>query len=503
MKRQPGSWWIVVVCLLAMIAAPTSALQDGDGDAPKRPAPMAPLGDVERATGALHALLIGVGDYKDQSVPDVPNASKDVLALYLALTGSDDTAGERVSLLNTGGLREPSRRAVVEALDATHGALSKEDVFLLAFVGHVEDHEDEAKLLLSDAGGSASASGTLAFSELLNHLERTGAGSVVLLMDAGRPSREGAKGFGSGSDELAPASLPSSGWAMLLAAEPGERSWMSSSSGHGLFMSAVLSGLEGAADTNADGMVLLSELASHVTTSVPELAEPLGVTQRPTLQLNLAGDPVIAGVSEPPVSLQEDRSPSVRIQGVADFFPVSAGREWRYHATGAGVFKKERDAIHVRRVVDEESSSSSSAWALDFEQGSWTVRERVAVTGEGIVIVSVEGLKGLMRRAANQEGDELVLPEGVAVGDEWVSEVRRGKKQHARTVKRRLVGIETVTVPAGTFEALHVQKTALEEHSFGPFVQIESEWYARGIGLVKWSWVDGDQHRELESFVIP
>ena len=43
--------------------------------------------------------------------------------------------------------------------------------------------------------------------------------------------------------------------------------------GHGVFTYALLQGIEGSADTNRDGIVVIDELAAHLAKTVPEITK--------------------------------------------------------------------------------------------------------------------------------------------------------------------------------------------------------------------------------------
>jgi hypothetical protein len=71
---------------------------------------------------------------------------------------------------------------------------------------------------------------------------------------------------------------------------------------------------------------------------------------------------------------------------------------------------------------------------------------------------------------------------------------------HSEEYISTAVGLETVTVPAGIFEAMKVQIDAVSVAD-----DIGFRWYAPGVGLIKMhnkaSW--GEATHELVSYVIP
>ena len=70
---------------------------------------------------------------------------------------------------------------------------------------------------------------------------------------------------------------------VLAAAEPKEVSSAYSDAGHGLFTYYLLRGLNGEADTNADGWVELNELYTYTDTKVTETAGEMNREQHPVI----------------------------------------------------------------------------------------------------------------------------------------------------------------------------------------------------------------------------
>jgi hypothetical protein len=101
------------------------------------------------------------------------------------------------------------------------------------------------------------------------------------------------------------------------------------------------------------------------------------------------------------------------------------------------------------------------------------------------------------------DGDGITIPASISVGDTWtqtcnlISSDGKGEGELHRSVtyKRTAAAIETVTVPAGTFEAVRVdydlEMDASMETSDGHSLPLNvdygsgSEWYVEGVGLVK------------------
>ena len=122
----------------------------------------------------------------------------------------------------------------------------------------------------------------------------------------------------------------------------------------------------------------------------------------------------------------------------------------------------------------------------------------------------------------------ITLPAGLAPGDEWSQSfeisgsviLQGGLESSAEgtaTTENRATGIESVTVAAGTYDALRIERTILIDLTiqFGEsgmpitFTSEEVVWFAEGIGWVKDSFsstiesVPVNESIELNSFFIP
>ena len=82
---------------------------------------------------------------------------------------------------------------------------------------------------------------------------------------------------------------PSGRWPPRRRARPAEVSLESSDLGHGIFTYYLIRGLEGAADTNRDGIVSLQELYEYVEQQVTAKSRALGGNQHPVMKGELEG----------------------------------------------------------------------------------------------------------------------------------------------------------------------------------------------------------------------
>jgi len=81
---------------------------------------------------------------------------------------------------------------------------------------------------------------------------------------------------------------------------------------------------------------------------------------------------------------------------------------------------------------------------------------------------------------AKYEPPQQYLPNPLVAGQKWEG-TRKDPTQVEYHEKSRVLGAETVTVPAGKFRAMKV----VTEISGGKAAKTRTNWYAEGVGLVK------------------
>ena len=155
----------------------------------------------------------------------------------------------------------------------------------------------------------------------------------------------------------------------------------------------------------------------------------------------------------------------------ADFFPLRVGDTWTYRNRESGGYtwkvlnEEPHEGEAVRYVVEFLSGvkilntfSKANGWVL-FHNENYTEHE---------------GLQAIY------DPPKQYLPNPLVVGQKWEW---RGKDptQVERHEVNRVVGVETVTVPAGKFRAMKV----VSEVTNGGTSMTKTAWYADGVGLVK------------------
>jgi len=132
---------------------------------------------------------------------------------------------------------------------------------------------------------------------------------------------------------------------------------------------------------------------------------------------------------------------------------------------------------------------------LDKPKGE--VPQYVAPIADGVIELSMEPWAALSGgKDIKITGTQMVMPSRLAPGDKikdshvsMTLSMAVGKvTADVATTGQKCVGIETVTVPAGTFECHKVERksvTVADMVGKITFVSNSVTWYARGIGIVK------------------
>ena len=225
---------------------------------------------------------------------------------------------------------EVTRESMLSGLSRFLGQAGPDDVALLFVAGHgVRDlasgsyyflpHPANADTLLADGLRMSD------FDESLRVVRRN-VRAVIVMLDTCHSGSLGIPAAAAVSaDEMARQMTTGEGFFLLAAAKPGEESKERSQLGHGAFSYALLEGVGGQGDGDADGTLTVSELFGYVARRVPQLTgggqHPYNKMEGTDLVLLNVGavTPRPAPALPPPVPSREGETPVDNVIGVLDF----------------------------------------------------------------------------------------------------------------------------------------------------------------------------------------
>jgi hypothetical protein len=189
------------------------------------------------------------------------------------------------------------------------------------------------------------------------------------------------------------------------------------------------------------------------------------------------------------------------------YYPVVDGATWTYTNDSIGQF------THTLNVSDDQ------IFTIQVTGTDTTFNIEGQCTEDGVVIMNsglnttAEGTDGTGSvTTTNQDG--VTLPNDIQVGDDWSQTIEYsagsgGDTSFSGTIETsyKAVGYESVTVPAGTFEALKIEQTTSMTMAGQHMIDTSSNlWYVQGVGNVKTEQIvnEGDPSvSELVSYNIP
>lgn len=233
--------------------------------------------------------------------------------------------------------------------------------------------------------------------------------------------------------------------------------------------------------------LVLSACAQPNAGSLP--TEPAFQMDAPTLALQASPAPTqAAGSNITVVTLTSATPPPERSGGPCGnpYYPVVDGATWVYDIEGLP------QAVHTMSIEDEGKFKIA---VVDVDSAA-VLEGRC--TADGIVLME-QGMEGSFFSESGSSSTSTLYNEGVTlpndlkVGDAW-SQVTgiladgadSDVSLSSRTITNySVVGIESVTVPAGSFKALKIEQRATMEIYGKEIRTLGALWYVRGIGNVK------------------
>jgi TolB-like protein len=274
-----GRYLVAGGCLAVGLLAVWTVL---DGTVAERalplPQPTTLQTDPAAANGPiLWVLAIGVSRYGNPDL-NLQYADADAQAMVDTIQAAARNGPYREVRTLVLTNEEATRESILGGLSRFLGQAGPDDVAVLFVAGHGIRDLNTGSYYFLPAPATADNLVTEGlrmsdFDEMLRVVRRNVHAMVVMLDTC----HAGALGIPSSrlvsGDEMARQMTAGEGFFLLAATKPGEESKEQSTLAHGAFTYAVLEGLRGAADTDGDGILSVSELFGYVARRVPMLTQ--------------------------------------------------------------------------------------------------------------------------------------------------------------------------------------------------------------------------------------
>jgi hypothetical protein len=151
----------------------------------------------------------------------------------------------------------------------------------------------------------------------------------------------------------------------------------------------------------------------------------------------------------------------------AGYYPLKEGNKWAYKET----FSNGMVIHHQEEVFNGGQDTVRVGLALD---GKPYAEIHYRLTDDGIYKIKVISANGVDDSKPYQK----ILPARINAGYTWYWESESKKAKETAKV----IGVEKVTVPAGTFDAVLIEYDGNYENGA---VYTDKTWFVKGIGYVK------------------
>ena len=252
--------------------------------------------------GNKWAVLVGVNGYKDPQIGNLKYAVNDAQNLYELLI--DPSYGgfeeDKVRLLTDDTVDKPTRKNILITLNGLENARSDDTIFIF-FSGHGIERDGVSYFLPINADMSILADSAISMERFQQPMDRTKAKIQVMFFDACHSGTDSAasKGFramGKNMHDLI--HKHAKGRAILSSCGLNEMAWEHDEQKNGVFTYFLLEALKGAADTNGDGMVSVTEASNYTTDKVMTWAFKRGKEQSPQRNVSVTGEIILTASRE-------------------------------------------------------------------------------------------------------------------------------------------------------------------------------------------------------------
>ena len=276
----------------------------------------------ENNVGKRHAIVIGINNYQDTGISDLSKARNDAKLVgkilreqgefeqVFVMTDDIDPRNDKENLY-------PTKLNIEEKIDSLLRFSEPDDLVLFFFSGHgISDPEENGYLVTVDTVTDKQFNTSLKVNDVVQRLKNKGIKKSLLVLDACRDVLYSSKSSSRNSileKEYTEAEVA----ATFYSTKAGYYSYEDDETEYGVFTKYLVMGMEGKADTNADGVVAFSELEQYVQKGVKDWSTKKNKQQKPFTRLHgeKTGDLAITFSKSDTVSVVEKPIPKVITRG--------------------------------------------------------------------------------------------------------------------------------------------------------------------------------------------
>lgn len=211
----------------------------------------------------------------------------------------------------------------------------------------------------------------------------------------------------------------------------------------------------------------------------PTDSVPLGTTPTPT---TLAI--VEANATDAPLTPIDNPQSDEDGECESKYYPIQDDATWTYSLAGA--------AESIATMSTDPADESEFTVTVSTLDG--TSQQKGHCTDEGVAFWDEAGLSAIFQSLAGTTTATTIsnvgisLPHEIEPGDTWnqtLSVAGSDSGLVSVTANFEALGYETITVSAGDFDAIKIQRSSTVQFGGNQIVEETTEWYAEDVGLVK------------------
>lgn len=162
------------------------------------------------------------------------------------------------------------------------------------------------------------------------------------------------------------------------------------------------------------------------------------------------------------------------LAGADDYFPLAVGDSWKYRSTTADGKQSE----FTIKVLSDDKENGNPMYLVETVSTFQPIHDWYSKSGGWVLMHRQEYVKTGMK--SEYQPTKQFLKNPLKSGDSWQWK-GKGMMNLDINESNEVSGPESVTVPAGTFQAMKVMTKVVQ----GGAPVTKTYWYAGGVGMVK------------------